>query len=180
MLSSILLVLLSFAGQAIMHGADGKLARYWDFASVVYAEVTDIAREERDRNIPNQDYGSFRIELKPIATLAGTLDPAYMGEIHTGASIGSEISVILKTPAKGAKVLVVIERINWNDQEYFGIPNGGATFFPQDKSGHRPCLIEVTGFDDPKVTETIEKLRKLRGKQREEAEQKAAEKKSSK
>ena len=41
-----------------------------------------------------------------------------------------------------------------------------------------PCLIEVTGFDDPKVTETIENLCKLRGKQREEAEKAKAERKA--
>ena len=41
----------------------------------------------------------------------------------------------------------------------------------------RPALFEVTGFDDPKVAETIENLRKLRGKQREEAEKAKAEQK---
>jgi hypothetical protein len=34
-------------------------------------------------------------------------------------------------------------------------------------------IIEVTGFDDPKVTETIEKLRKLRAAHRAEGEKKA-------
>jgi hypothetical protein len=60
----------------------------------------------------------------------------------------------------------------------YSIPNGNASFFPKDDRGFRPCIFEVTGFDDPKVTETIENLRKLRGKQREEAEKAKAEQKA--
>jgi hypothetical protein len=37
-------------------------------------------------------------------------------------------------------------------------------------------LVTVEGFDDPKVTETIENLRKIRAKHREEAEKREAEK----
>jgi hypothetical protein len=50
------------------------------------------------------------------------------------------------------------------------------TFFPENDRLDWPALFEVTGFDDPKVTETIENLRKLRGKQREDAEKAKAEK----
>lgn len=39
----------------------------------------------------------------------------------------------------------------------------------------RPDIFEVTGFDDPKVTETVENLCKVRGKQCEEAEKEAVE-----
>jgi hypothetical protein len=39
-------------------------------------------------------------------------------------------------------------------------------------------MFEVTGFDDPNVTNTIENLRELRGKQRDEAEKAKAEQKA--
>jgi hypothetical protein len=69
---------------------------------------------------------------------------------------------------------VLVERYREKNSQSYAIPTGSASFFPIDKNGGRPCVFEVSGFDDPKVAETIENLRKLRGKQREEAEKKAA------
>jgi len=65
-----------------------------------------------------------------------------------------------------------LDTITAKGQQIYLVPNGTVKFVP----GH-VGIVEVTGFDDPKVTETIENLRKLRGKQREEAEKSKAEQK---
>ena len=105
-----------------------------------------------------------------------------MGEFDAGFWFGPMLSAIHKAPPSGAKVIVVVQRLFLpSDKVGYSIPNGAAAFFPEiewpDTSPPtkvRPCLVEVTGFDDPKVTETIENLGKLRGKQREQAEKQAA------
>jgi hypothetical protein len=173
--------MLAIFGLASNYGVawpEGNSAEYWRNAAVQYAEVLKVEAPEHGMDI---------IHLKPLAVLTGTCDAAYQEEITANAWTGLVVSKIAKPPVKGAKVLVV-GSFNWTDngKRYLFIPNGDATFFPEiDRPNwphpikDRPCLFEVTGFDDPKVTETIENLRKLRGKQREEAEKAEAEKKVS-
>jgi hypothetical protein len=98
-----------------------------------------------------------------------------VGTVTGEVQIFPPLTAIKAPPRKGAKVVVVIRKIGSNP--IYSIENGHAGFFPRDKNGDQPCLFEVTGFDDPKVTETIDNLRKLRGKQRAEAEKAQAEKK---
>jgi hypothetical protein len=172
MLMSLLLTLCGFASESAI--ADpGTAAKHWDRGqAVLYAEMMDASAEKSWNTI----------RLKPLATIGGRMDPAFSGEISAHAWIGSSmISSIHSLLAKGAKVVVVVIPPNpEKDKGLYFIPNGDADFFPTNAQGQQPCLFEVTGFDDPKVTETIENLRKLRGKQREEAEQKAAAEKKGK
>jgi hypothetical protein len=83
------------------------------------------------------------------------------------------VTVIASVPKKGSKVVVLISGKEPDEHGRYYIAPSQVLFFPKDSYGDKPALCEVTGFDDPKVTEIIENLRKLRGKQREEAEQKA-------
>jgi hypothetical protein len=159
MLSILSLLLLSMA----IHNPDGEESRFWNHAAVVYAQITRVESVDPIRNT---------IYFRPIATLTGDFDAAFQGERSASAAIGSaELTLIAKAPKKDAKVILLLDII---ESRRLVIRNGAAPFLPKDDQGNRPCLIDVTGFDDPKVTETIENLRKLRGKQREEAEQKAA------
>ena len=91
--------------------------------------------------------------------------------------------LLREAPQKGATAVVLLVRRNVGAKTTYWIPSSSVPCFPrlgqQPFPDARPALCEVTGFDDPKVTETIENLRKLRGKQREEAEQKAAAEKKS-
>ena len=166
MLMSLLLTLCGFASESAI--ADpGTAAELWDRGqTVLYAETIDASTEKSWNTI----------RLKPLATLGGRMDPAFLGEISAHAWVGSSmISSIHSLPAKGAKIVVVVIPPNPEKEKgLYLIPNGDAAFFPTNARGQQPCLFEVTGFDDPKVTETIENLRKLRGKQREEAERNAA------
>lgn len=162
LLTSIAVVL--FATQiGSTRGATGEPPEYWHNAAVVYAEVTGAEKE------PEHSDGRYIIRLNPIATLAGTLDPAFSGELSTRAEIG--FGQITEPPVKGNHVVALIEL-----RREAHIPNGNVMFFPEIPSSllhHRPAIFEVTSFDDPKVQETIENLRKLRGKQHKDAEKKA-------
>jgi len=149
----------------IISGPRGEIAKTWQHGAVVFAKV--VAFEKSGFG------GTFK--LMPLATLSGDFDPAFHGEVSAGALIGNlETTVIQDAPNVGKRVNVFLNRDINGD---FQIPNGDATFFPAIiGTSDRPCIFEVTGFDDPKVTETIENLRKIRGKQREEAEKAKADK----
>ena len=140
---------------------------FWCGASVVYADVVDVKPDE---------YQGMLILLKPYATLSGNFDAAFHGEIPAHAIVNrgfADVSVIRTAPTKGSKVLaVILDTITAKGQQIYLVPNGNVKFVP----GH-VGIVEVTGFDDPKVTEMIENLRQLRGKQREEAEKAKAEQK---
>jgi hypothetical protein len=158
----------AFATQSAVVDIDGKDAHYWTYASVVYCEV--ISSDEYEKN-------RYKLALKPIATFTGSLDSALHDRLVFENIVANKMfdGIAYDIPANGSKVVVVVEDYTNTEKPHYFIPPGPVHFMPR---GHG--LIEVTGFDDPKVTETIENLRKLRGKQREDAEkQSAAEKKSS-
>jgi hypothetical protein len=145
---------------------------YWDRAAVVYAEITKVSLES---------VATYKIQIHPIATLTGDFDSAYHDDLSAYASFGNVmVSDRQKPPQEGTKAIVIFD---WGTEKYsdqYWITDRGASFMPIDKRGMRPSICEVTGFDDPKVTETIENLRKLRGRQREETERKAAAEKKGK
>ncbi len=162
-----MLLLIGVALRCGISGLSQAPAEIWEDTAVIYAEVLGVQS--------GAGHG-FIIELKPLATLSGRVDAAFEGKLFATVVIGdSQIREISAPPKKGAKVIAVVIQNNskWHNA---GIPNGSASFLPLTGLNTAPCLFEVTGFDDPKVTETIEKLQKLRGKQREEAEKAAAEK----
>ena len=167
MLTNIFGMLLGLTQICGIVGADGQPADVWDSSAVIYAKVL---------NVEKRGYDTYVIQLNPIATLAGKFDAAFEGEISIGPAIGNrETTHIDRVPKTGANVVVLIDR---SGSQIYTVRTGSASFFPTNERGMRPCLFEVTGFDDPKVTQTIENLRKLRGKQREEAEQTKAEQKA--
>jgi hypothetical protein len=165
----------SFGEPVIIGPGDATPENLWgngpNNLSVIYAEVVDFEKPG----------GPNALHLKPLATLAGRFDSAYCDEILVDAWIGRSVgSYIPKAPDKGAKVVVlVLHGVNDRKKQYTFVPDAIVNVFPKNAHGYSPPLFEVTGFDDPKVTETIENLRKLRGKQREEAEKQAAEQKPS-
>jgi hypothetical protein len=157
-------------GEAIVIGTDGKNADQWNGSSVIYAVVKAVTKDK---------HGMYTVQLEPLATLTGRFDPAYDGEIAPHVQIDGPLAIdgstIEHVPEKGTKVLAFVGNDIHPKNYTPTILNGSVTFMPGGRG-----LAEVTGFDDPKVTETIENLRKLRGKQREETEQKAAAEKKGK
>ena len=135
---------------------------------VVYAEVKNVQQTEGPSHI---------IKLDPLSTLMGDLDPSMEVSISAAVSIGGNVSEIAEPPPVGAKVICLLSRVTSKtrrDNIRFTITNGVMTHFPKQINGKEsPAMFIVSGFDDPKVKETIENLRKYRAKDREEAEQKA-------
>jgi hypothetical protein len=174
MLTSMLALMFAAATQLVLQIPSTN----WDNQSVLFAEVV---------NATQLSAAGWSIRLSPLAVLTGNFDPAFTGRIDAGVWIGDLAGAITEAPKNGTKVIVVVQHAVLNQKDVYSIPNGSATFFPEIERQDtippikvRPCLVVVSGFDDSKVTETIENLRKLRGKQREEAEQKAAAEKKGK
>ena len=168
MLTSMLAMVVAAASQLVLQMPSAN----WENQSVLFAEVVSATQVSA---------AGWSIRLRPLAVLPGNFDPAFTGKIDAGVWIGDLAGVIAEAPKNGTNVIVVLQHAVLNRKDVYSIPNGAAAFFPQIERQDtipptkvRPCLVVVTGFDDPKVTETIENLRKLRGKQREETEQKAA------
>ncbi len=140
---------------------------------MLYAETTAVNKNSA---------GSYTISIKPLASLSGAFDCAAEPNLSAYALFGSpKISAISDAPRPGSRIIILIQEtvveknLSGRQPLRFEVPNGDIAFFPKEKRDVRPAIFEVTGFDDPKVTETIENLRKLRGKQREEAEKAKAE-----
>jgi hypothetical protein len=149
----------------------GTDARVWEHGAVVYAEVLDTKQQDDNPS-------HWKLRLRPLATLTGRIDAAEKEEIEATATIRNILaSYIINVPAKGTKVIALLGGVAFANDGPYSIPPGNAPMLPVNERGDRPCLFEVTGFEDPKVTETIESLRKLRGKQREESEENAENKK---
>jgi hypothetical protein len=182
--ASFLSVLLGIASMCGTLNSNVNDQDFWRFSSVIYAEVLGSRRYNAG---DASSYTMDEITLLPIATLSGSFDCAYVGEFTAGTWVNRMSSHIQKFPPKGAKVIVLLSHgipdKELSKKRSFVIPNGGCACFPgvqlegQNVGKLYPCLFEVTGFDDPKVTQTIENLRKLRAKHREEAEKAQAEKK---
>ena len=120
--------------------------------------------------IPSTANTQGTLHIRPLATLSGGLDAALAGDILAHASMsGSYGDVILTPPGKGSNIVVLLRRVKRcmadRESEYIWIPRAFVSCFPVDPRwtqrgvDGRPPLFEVTGFDDPKVTETIENLR---------------------
>jgi hypothetical protein len=133
---------------------------YWNRAAVIYAEVVNV--EEYHRPNSSEGTGYSIVHLRPIAVLTGKFDAALTGEISAGAWIsGPPATDIIGPISKGKKVIALLNLSEDNSKRGFEIPNVGLReLFPKnEKFNAYPCLFEVAGFDDPKVTETIENLR---------------------
>jgi hypothetical protein len=154
------------------HGAlaDGLGAESNERAPVVLAEVTAVQRDAA---------GDCNLHLRPIATLMGVLDPLQDEDISAFYAMDIPSTVpfgdATELPMKGQKAIVVLVHQSQPRATIYSVPFGPVPFMPKNKLGILSGLCQVTGFDDPKVTETIENLRKLRGKQREDAEKAKAE-----
>lgn len=145
-------------------------AHKWQQLAVLYAEVGDAEKlvdgkrvklTEKDRT--KESLGDCYIQLKPLATLTGNFDCALHKEFVVHASIrgfGLQLqpSDIPRVPGEGAKVIVLV---HWRSGKY-NVRQDSVAFFPKNEENNRPALCPVENFEDPKVKEVIEALRKIR------------------
>src|SRR5947208_1010759 len=120
-------ILLLLASMAI-GGTDGKVAAYWERGFVLYAEVMEV------RPVT---HSSYKIRLKPLATLTGNFDAAFENELDVEAVIGSlNTGIIMRPPEKGSRILVLVQdvmspgmrQVEKTPPTYF-IYNGDISFF---------------------------------------------------
>ena len=131
-----------------------------DRNSVVIAKIEDI--EELDAKL---DHGTHHATIHPIATIAGTLDPSLYSTLDVRFYVSDMTSSIKRSkplPKNGDLVLVVISLAAPPTKDETSPKNGFiisdiCTFMPNDSS-----LVELKGFDDSRVMETLERLRKVR------------------
>ena len=123
-------------------------------ASVLYAEIRGYTQP-----------GPGKLTVRPLATLSGELDSAMKDDIVADTRIVGIIGggQLHEPPAKGAKVILLLcHRFQYDNDSYW-IPSSNVSCFPKSQQqpfpDARPAIFEVTGFDDPMVTETIENLR---------------------
>ena len=117
----------------------------WIRGTVMYAEVTEVTKG----NVGFQ----YTIGLLPLATVTGSIDPIRQGPISAECYTGGQIDEV---PAKGSKVLVYVWRYETDGKSGYMIPDGAAAVMPDAKG-----IVEVKGFDDPKVMQTIKSARAL-------------------
>ena len=120
---------------------------------VVVGTIHEIRRNTADNRV--------QASLVPKATLAGSFDPSLHPQVRVDFRTGTTSS-IRHVPAKGATVLAVIRwgmaveegshtrKANW-------IVSDLCTFMPD-----RSALVVITGLDDPRVAQTLERIREAR------------------
>lgn len=152
---------------------------YWSRmgGAVLYAEVIGVRHGSHIED--------NRIELRPIAALTGDFDQALHSNFLAMAPIGGATGAVRAPPADGAKVIVLVDRPAdaaaradgkrlYSESTLFRIPDVSVACFPDSAEpaapGHKPPLFTIRGFDDPRVAETMDRLRTIRGEHRSEAE----------
>lgn len=151
------------AANPTIYGTETNL---WKEMSVVYGRVTGVAIPER---------GLAEVTLAVETTLTGKVDAAATGVLRVDLRYGAIISSVGYAPRAGKQVVVVLKRDEMGDR--YLIPSATMAFMPLTELGppdeqpplagvewgkSHASIMEVTGFDDPKVAEVIARLRELR------------------
>jgi hypothetical protein len=150
-----LLLLCGFEAPARADGPSysGAEEGFWKNKAVVYAEVVSVANVEQNRG---------RLTLQVKATLSGSYDAAARPVMEADLFHSRLYNGIRRLPPANTRVVAVLERQETvapgrvSDPRYWVLPYE-TRFMP----GSAP-LIEVAGFDDPKVTDILTRLREVR------------------
>ena len=126
----------------------GEEVGYWTTHSVIFAKVSGVERLETEEFM----LGTHRLQVQPKATLAGNFDSALYSPLDVGIWISPWFSNCQKVPESGFVLLVIQKR----GEDYFVTPCT-LTYMP-NSSG----IVEVEGFTDPLVEETMKSLQSVR------------------
>ena len=138
------------AGITTVTGAEATL---WteERTSLIIARVLSV--ESRGKS-------KFAAALIPIATLAGSLDPTSMAQLDVRFIAGSWGTSIRAAPARDALVMAVVRLDLMQGDEKTPsnwVVSAVCAFMPEKSS-----LVELRTLDDPRVAETVERVRKAR------------------
>lgn len=146
----------TFAGTEVVSGAEPGL---WtaDRFNLVIGVVRDV-KKFKDPQSPSDDRYSATLTLK--ASLAGQLDPSLVATLDVmfyAEHYGSSIKTV---PTEGTVVMALV-RLRPSTTEDAGpkdlISSAFASFMPGESS-----LVAIKGLDDPRVDETLKKVRNAR------------------
>lgn len=152
---SILVTLWCSCAGAASYTIDGRTEETWSKGAlfVVVATVKTVHPVER---MP-EDATTHVVTLVPHATLAGSFDAGLQPEITAPMSVGLyETSIKSAPPAESLAIVVVLRR-----KEHPSLCVAGATiaFVPGGSA-----LTVVTGWDDPRIAETLKRIQTARAK----------------
>ncbi len=91
MIGSILAILINLASTCGTIGADVEDRSFWSFSSVIYAEVLGTTKS-------TADHPGDKITLRPISTLTGSFDCAYVGQFTAGTQVGADSAQSMNCP----------------------------------------------------------------------------------
>ena len=121
-----------------------------DRVSVVLARVTDVSHDgDGDGDHLYLDY----VTLEPLGTLSGSFDAGTTSSVTARFWFGANSSLDDK-PQVDTTVLVVIRRAD----DWWAVVSDFCQFMPG-----RSALVEVDGWDDPRVAETLKRIQAVRG-----------------
>jgi len=130
---------------AALPSIEGTEPKLWSEFSVVYAHVASVAKVGASR---------VAVTLCVDATLTGGFDAAAQSLLHTELSY-AEMSSVREAPKANSHVIAVLYLRPGDDR--YTITSAIVRFMPGEAS-----IVEVEGFDDPKVAAVISRLRALR------------------
>jgi hypothetical protein len=134
----------------------GREIKGWreGYYNVVIARIYDV---KKDGGIHPDLYLA---SIKPQATLAGTFDSSLYPVLPVQFYVADTHSSIKKIPAEGALVIVVLKFLPPDDQDEHAagfIFSDTCTFMPD-----QAAIVAIRGLDDPRVSETLNKLQEAR------------------
>jgi hypothetical protein len=141
------LLLATTAFGMVRQTQDGKTERFWDNHILVYAETSEF------KPVDNR-VGVYTLKVRIKAVVTGDFDPASGREIVAEMYLHYDDSAPVSRGKSSSSALVLLER----EGDGYRVPSYGYRFMPP----HGSAVLEVTGFDDPKVAVVIKHIRKLR------------------
>ena len=136
-------------------GAEPRLWTDYHY-SVIVAEIRDV------RKIPGDGDRPYAATLVPAATIAGDFDASLHPTLSVRFYVSALTSSINRPPQNGTLVLasVVIGRRHADEKEPSDWIDSDLVAFMPGQSG----LVALECFADPKVAQTLEKIRAVRGR----------------
>jgi hypothetical protein len=122
--------------------------------------VVAVVRVESAVDLKRTEGANYSITVTPLATLAGNLDPTEIRTLTLSTYVGGVTSSIKAPPQEGSLVIAVLylNVLVGDDTDRTNVIFCETAEFMPNRAGM--CSIE--GLNDPKVRETIERLRDAR------------------
>lgn len=149
---SLLLRIVEAAPLTLDYWAEGKLLpKFWEGVVILYAVASEWKADAQDVDLP------ILFKFKPLATIAGQLDPLCKPAIQARGAFRGFTPGISKPPEPNSRVIVVLRERK--DGRGYDLPP-----FPMEFMPNREAVFPVTGDPSPKIEGILKAVRELKGK----------------